>query len=112
MVKAIGFSLEDEKTSDINQEDFKRELIAKFGPWSFFGNFKSDSPQFWDANIKHPGHEETLSGVTASKAPRKAKPQELTMKEIQPALEETNGTELKTQLTVLRLTMRLQQEMP
>ena len=53
-----------------------------------------------------------LSGVTASKAPRKAKSQELTMKEIQTALEETNGTEVKPQLTVLRLTMRLQQEMP
>ena len=46
-MKAIGFSLEDED-----------------------GHFKSDCPQFWDAvaEIKHPRHEEALSGVKASKA--------------------------------------------
>ena len=59
-MEAIGFSLEDEKASDIDQEYFIRELIAKFGPWFFFGNFKSDCPQFSYADIKHPRHEEAL----------------------------------------------------
>ena len=73
-MKAIGFSLEDEDASEVDHEDFMRGVIAKFGPRRFFcnleGHFKSDCPQFWDAmaDIKHPGHEEALSGVKASKA--------------------------------------------
>ena len=51
-----------------------RGVIAKFGPRCFFcnleGHFKSEYPQFWDAvaDIKHPRHDEALSGVKASKA--------------------------------------------
>ena len=73
-MKAIGFSLEDEDASELDHEDFMRGVIAKFGPRCFFCNleglFKSDCPQFWDAvaDIKHPRHEEALSGVKASKA--------------------------------------------
>ena len=73
-MKAIGFSLEDEDASEVNHEDFMRGVIAKFGPRCFFcnleGHFKSDCPQFWDAvaGMKHPRHEEALSGVKASKA--------------------------------------------
>ena len=103
-MEAIGFSLEDEKASVIDQGDFIRELIVKFGPWCFFGNFESDCPQFWDADNNYPRLEEALSGFTAGKAPLmseaeargKAKPQELTMKEIQLVIEETSGTEPKT----------------
>ena len=63
------------------------------------GHFKSDCPQFWDAvaDIKHPRHEEALSGVKASKtrllseaeARRKDKPQELATKKMQAVIEET-----------------------
>ena len=68
-MKAIGLSLEDEDASEVDHEDFMRGVIAKFGPMSFFfnleGHFKSDCPQFWYAvaDIKHPRHEEALSGV-------------------------------------------------
>ena len=63
------------------------------------GRFKSDCPQFWDAvaDIKHPRHEEALSGVKASKtrllseaeAHRKEKSQELATKKMQAVTEET-----------------------
>ena len=63
------------------------------------GHFKSDCSQFWDAvaDIKHPRHEEALSGVKASKARlmseaearRKEKPQKLATKKMQAVTEET-----------------------
>ena len=102
-MKAIGFSLEDEDASEVDHEDFMRGVIAKFDPRCFFcnleGHFKSICPQFWDdvADIKHPRHEEVLSGVKASwarllseaKAHRKDKPQELATKKMQAVTEET-----------------------
>ena len=95
-LKAIGFSLEDEDASEVDHEDFMRGVIAKFGPRCFIsnleGHLKSDCPQFWDAvaDIKHPRHEESLSGVKASKtrllseaeARRKEKLQELATKKM------------------------------
>ena len=67
--------------------------------WTRESHFKSDCPQFWDAvaDIKHPRHEEALSGVKASKARllsdaearRKDKPQELAAKKMQAVTEET-----------------------
>ena len=98
-MKAIGYSLED--------EDFMKGVIAKVGPRCFFcnldGHFKWDCPQFWDAvaDIKHPRHEEALSGVKASiacllseaEARRKEKPQELATKKMQAVTEEIREPE-------------------
>ena len=100
----------DEDASELDHEDFMRGVIAKFGPRCFFCNledhFKSDCPQFWDAvaDIKHPRHEEALSGVKASKARllseaearRKDKPQELVAKKMQAVTEETREPEPTT----------------
>ena len=102
-MKAIGFSLEDEDASELDHEDFMRGVIAKFGPRCFFcnleGHFKSAV-----ADIKHPRHEEALSGVKASKARllseaetrRKDKPQELAAKKMQAITEETREPEPAT----------------
>ena len=101
-MKAICFSLEDGDASEVDHEDFIRGVIAKIGPRCFFcnleGQFKLDCPQFWDAvaHIKHPRHEEALSGVKASKARllseaearRKDKLQELATKKMQVVTEE------------------------
>ena len=106
-MKAISFSLEDEDASEVDHGDFMRGVIAKFCPRCFFynfeGQFKSDSPQFGDtvADIKHPRHEETLSGVKASnarllleaEARRKEKPQELATKNMQAVTEQIRETE-------------------
>ena len=56
------------------------------------------------ADIKHPRHDETLSGFKASKARlmsegearRKEKSEELARKKLQVVLEETSGTEPET----------------
>ena len=67
-IKAIGFCLEDEDASDMDQEDFISGITSKFWPRCFFcnleGHFKPDLPKLWDAmaGIKHPRHEEALSG--------------------------------------------------
>ena len=94
-----------------------RGVIAKFGPGCFFCNlevhFKSDCPQFCDAvaDIKHPRHEEALSGVKTSKARllseakarRKEKPQELTTKKMQAVTEEIREPEPVTAVDDFRI---------
>ena len=84
-----------------------RGVIAKFGPRCFFcileSHFKLDCPQNWDAvaDIKHPRHEEALSGVKACKARLlreaeariKEKPQELATKKMQAVTEEIREPE-------------------
>ena len=73
-MKAIGYFLDDVDATDEDHEEYVRGLIMKYGPRCFFcnleGHFKSDCTQFWDAvaDAKHPRHEETLSGVKASRA--------------------------------------------
>ena len=107
VMEAIGLSLEDEDASEVDHEDFMREIIAKFGPRCFFcnleGHFKSDCSNLWDAvaDIKRPSHEETLSDVKASKARllseaetrRKEKLQELATKKLQALTEEIREPE-------------------
>ena len=89
--------------SEAYHEHLMRGVIAKFGPSCFFcnleGHFQSDCPQFWVAvaDIKHPRHEEALSGVKASnarllseaEARSKEKPQGLATKKMQAVTEET-----------------------
>ena len=123
-MEGIGFSLQDEEASDIDHQLFMRRVIAKFGLRCFFcileGHFKSDCRQFWEAvaDIKHSRHEEAILRVKASKARlmseaetrRKDKPQELATKKMQVVVEETSGTKPETAATILRLTMKQQQE--
>ena len=80
------------------------------------GHFKSDCPQFWDAvaDIKHPRHEEALSGVKASKARllseaearRKEKPQELATKKMQAVTEEIRESEPVTAMDDFKIDYR------
>ena len=116
-MKAIGLSLEDEDASEVDHGDFMRGVIAKFGPKCFFcnleGHFKSDCPQLWDnvADIKHPRHEEALSGVKASKARllteaearRKEKLQELATKKMQAVTEEIHDPEPATATVAFKI---------
>ena len=73
-MKPIGHFLDDVDATDEDHEEYVRGLIMKYGPRCFFcnldGHFKSDCTQFWDAvaDVKHPHHEEALSGVKASRA--------------------------------------------
>ena len=50
LMKAVGFSLEDEDASEADHEDFMRGVVAKIGPRCFFCtleiHFKPDCPQF------------------------------------------------------------------
>ena len=80
------------------------------------GHFKSDCPQFWDAvaDIKHPRHEEALSGEKASKAHllseaearRKEKPQELATKKMQAVTEKMSEPEQVTAADDLKIDYR------
>ena len=108
-MKAIGFSLED--------KDAARGVSARGVLFcNLEGHFKSDCPQFWDAvaDIKHPRHEEALSGVKASKARllneaearRKEKPQELATKKMQAVTEETGEPEPVTVLDDFKIDYR------
>ena len=106
-MKAIGFNLEVEDASEVDHEGLVWRVIVKFGPRCFFcnleGHFKSDCQQFWDAvaDIKHPRHEEVLSGVKASKARllsevearRKEKPKKLATKKMHAVTEEIREPE-------------------
>ena len=119
-MKAIGFSLEDEDASEVDHEDFMRGVIAKFGPRCFIcnleGPFKSDCPHIWDAmaDIKHPRHEEALSGVKASKARllseaearRKEKTQELATKKMQAVTEDIREPEPVTAVDDFKIDYR------
>ena len=119
-MKAIGFSLEDEDTSEVDHEDFMRAVIAKFGSRCFFcnleGYFKSDCTHFWYAvaDIKHTRRHEALSGVKASmacllseaEAHRKEKPQELATKKMQAVTEEKLEPELVTAADDLKIDYR------
>ena len=73
-MNAIGYFLGDVDATDEDHEEYVRGLIMKYGPRCFFcnleGHFKSDCTQVWDAvaDAKHPRHEESLSGVKASRA--------------------------------------------
>ena len=106
-MKAIGFNLEVEYASEVDHEGLVRRVIVKFGTRCFFcnleGHFKSDCQKFWDAvaDIKHPRHEEVLSGVKASKARllsevearRKGKPKKLATKKMHAVTEEIREPE-------------------
>ena len=119
-MKAIGFSLEDVDASKVNHQDFMRGVIAKFGPRCFFckleGLLKLDCPQFWYAvaDIKHPRHEEALSGMKVSKARllseaearRKEKPQELATKNMQAVTEEIREPEPVTAVVDFKIVYR------
>ena len=72
------------------------------------GHFYSDFPQFWDvvADIKHPRHEEALSGVKASKARRNEKPQELATEKMQAVTKETCEPEPVTAADDFRIVYR------
>ena len=73
-MKAIGYFLDDVGANKEDHENYVRGLIMKYRPRCFFwileGHFKSNWIQFWDAvaDTKYPRHEETLSGVEASRA--------------------------------------------
>ena len=119
-MKAIGFSLEDEDGSEIDQENLMRGVIARFGPRCFFCNleshFKSDCPQFWDAvaDIKHPRFEEALSGVEASKARLMSKAEARRKKTTKAGYEEnaSREPELGTIANDIKMIIKQRQEMP
>ena len=89
-MEAIGLSLGDEDTSEVDHENFMRGVIAKFCPRCFFCNLEG-----------HPRYGQALSGVKARKARlfseaearRKEKPQELAKKKMQAVTEEIREPE-------------------